>query len=461
MREIRYSRRVAVSEPVTAFGVLLAANALVVAVALTRPTLLPLGLVAVVAVPLAAVFLVKLVERPQRGVLLLAALVPFDGLREIVPFPAGWKEALVLVTLAATFVAPAETRGRAGRRLPSWALVVGAFFALGLASAVVVGGSQGLTGLKVGFFYVLVALAVWRCPLNARERDRLVTILMVVGFVTAVFGIAQQLIGESRLVDLGYSYTVSVRTAGGYLRSFSTFVTNFPFALYLMLVLLVGIPSALVDTRRLRNQLFLLGIPVIVAGLVVSFTRAAWIGLAVGLVYIGITRSRSVLVALAHAAVWLAIGLVAFSSYSGTFLSDESLLERFQIWGKNTSQVVEHPLGKGIATTGSAAEKLTELKGESGKSVLQPDNYYFKTTIELGVLGLWIVLLLFVTAFASTHGAARRLRGYDAALATGVGASVLAAATVSLFATYFEVFPMDVYFWLLLGVVAACVPESR
>jgi multisubunit Na+/H+ antiporter MnhB subunit len=200
---------------------------------------------------------------------------------------------------------------------------------------------------------------------------------------------------------------------------------------------------------------------VIVAGLVVSFTRAAWIGLAVGLVYIGITRSRSVLVALAHAAVWLAIGLVVFSSYSGTFLSDESLLERFQIWGSNTSQVVEHPLGKGIATTGSAAEKLTELKGESGKSVVQPDNYYFKTTIELGVLGLWIVLLLFVTAFASTHGAARRLRGYDAALATGVGASVLAAATVSLFATYFEVFPMDVYFWLLLGVVAACVPESR
>jgi hypothetical protein len=173
------------------------------------------------------------------------------------------------------------------------------------------------------------------------------------------------------------------------------------------------------------------------------------------------TRFRTVLVALAHAAVWLAIALFAFSSYSGTFLSGESLRDRVDIWGNNTSQVVEHPLGAGIATTGSAAEKLTELRGESAKSVLQPDNYYFKTTIELGVLGLWIVLLLFVTAFASVHGASRRLRGYDAALATGVGASILAAATVSLFATYFEVFPMDVYFWLLLGVVATCVPESR
>jgi hypothetical protein len=38
---------------------------------------------------------------------------------------------------------------------------------------------------------------------------------------------------------------------------------------------------------------------------------------------------------------------------------------------------------------------------------------------------------------------------------------VLAAATVSLVATYFEVFPMDAYFWMLLAVVATCVPESR
>jgi hypothetical protein len=428
---------------------------------LARPARVALALAGLVAIPIAAALAVKLIERPQRGVLLLAALVPFDGLHEIVSYPVGWKEALVLVTLAATFFAPPEARGVPGRRLPSWAFVVLAFFAVGLASAVWVGGTQGLVGLRIGFFYVLVALTIWRCPLNGRERDGLVTILMVVGFVTAVIGIAQQLIGQSQLVDLGYSYLVSVRTAGGYLRSFSTFVTNFPFALYLMLVMLIGIPSALVDRTRLRNQLFLLSLPVLVAGLVVSFTRAAWIGLAVGLVYVGVTRFRTVLVVLAHVAAWIVIALFAVTSYSGAFLSGESFQDRLEIWGTNASQVAEHPLGTGIATTGSAAEKLTERKGESAKSVLQPDNYYFKTTIELGVLGLWILLLLFVTAFSSVHTAARRLRGYDAAFATGVAASVLAAATVSLVATYFEIFPMDAYFWMLLAVVAACVPESR
>jgi hypothetical protein len=460
VREISDPPSLAVTLPTAALGVV-AANAAVVALAAGRPALLPLALAGVLALPVVAFLAVKFVERPQRGVLVLAALLPLDGLREITPFPAGWKEALVLGTLAATFFAPPEARGAPGRRVPSWAFAIGAFLFLGAVSVVFVGESQGLVGLKIGFFYLLVALAVWRCPLNARERDTLVTILMAMGFVTAFVGIAQQVIGEARLVDWGYSYLVSVRTAGGYLRSFSTFVTNFPFALYLMLVLLIGIPSALTDVHRLRNKLFLLSLPVLIAGLVVSITRAAWIGLAVGLVYIGVTRFRSVLAMLARVGVWLVAGLLIATSFGSVFLSGESLNDRLKIWESNASQVVEHPLGKGIGSTGSAAAKLTEVTGEATRDVLQPDNYYFKTTLELGVLGLWVLLFVFVTAFSAASSAARRLRGSDGALATGVAASVLAAATVSLFATYFEVFPLDAYFWMLLAVVATCVPESR
>ncbi|HEV3135379.1 MAG TPA: O-antigen ligase family protein [Acidimicrobiia bacterium] len=460
-RELGPTRAAAATHPIAVVAALVAANVAIAAFVVGRPELAPLALAALVAFPILAALAVKLVERPQRGVLLLAALIPLDGLHEIVPYPSGWKEALVLVTLAATFVAPPEARAAPGRRLPSWAIVVGALFALGVVSAVGVGPEQGLVGLRVIFFYVLVALTVWRCPLGARERDQLVTILMVMGVITAAFGIAQQLIGETRLVDFGYSFERSVRTAGGYLRSFSTFFTNFPFALFLMLVLLIGIPSALVDPKRLRNRLFLLSTPVLLGGLVASITRAAWFGLAVGVVYIGVTRFRSLLVVLAHSVVWIALALIVAAGIGGVFLSGESLQERFDIWGNNVSQIAEHPVGQGIGSTGSAADKLTEQSGKSTKDVLQPDNYYLKTTLELGVLGLWLLLLLFVTAFSSVHSAARRLRGYDGALATGVAASVLAAAVVSLVATYFEVFPMDAYFWLLLAVVATCVPESR
>jgi hypothetical protein len=358
-----------------------------------------------------------------------------------------------------------------GRRFPSWGLVAAAFVALGLCSAVAVGGEQAAFGLRVTFFYLLVALTIWRCPLDARERDRLVTILMTTAVVVAVVGIAQQAIGHERLNELGYSYLESLRVDGGYLRSFSTFTTNFPFALYLMLVLLVGIPSALVDPTRRRNRLFLLATPVIVVGLASSITRAAWIGLAVGLVYLGITRFRSIMAVLVHGAAWAAIAaLVLAGGVGSAFFSGDSLQERLDIWRDNVAEVPRHPLGIGIGATGSAADKLSELETEGetlesyeerAETVLEPDNYYFKTVLELGVIGLWILIMLLVTSFSCAHTISRRLHGPDGALASGVAASIVAAAAVSLVATYFEVFPIDVYFWMLLAVVTTSLDDSQ
>src|SRR5919199_752435 len=112
---------------------------------------------AALALALAAALAAAVLTRPQRGLLLLAALAPFNGLLLVAHLPAwvsGWKEALVLVTLAATMVAPPGARAGA-RPLPGWWPAAGALFGLGLASAAVVGGLQALVGMKVTFFYVL------------------------------------------------------------------------------------------------------------------------------------------------------------------------------------------------------------------------------------------------------------------------------------------------------------------
>jgi hypothetical protein len=398
--------------------------------------------------------------RPQRGVLLLAALVPFDGLLLIAPFPSwmnGWKEALVLLTFGAAVIAPHTARATGDRRLPGWLPAIAGMGIVALGSAILVGGLQAVVALKIGFFYLLVFAIVWRCPLNARERDRLVTILMTAGFITAVVGILQQLAGQERLASLGYEYNVTIRTAGGFLRSFSTFNQSFPFALFLMMVLLIGLPIALTEPSRLRNRLFLLSLPIYGIGLLTSIVRAAWLGLGVGLLYLGVRRFRSLLLPLPLALVAL---LFLPSSLGAAALSSSSSQERVGLWESNAATVLAHPLGVGIGTSGSASEKAAELAGDKA-SIYQPDNYYYKTLYELGLLGLWMLVLLLVAALLSVRAAAARLSGGDAALAEGVSACVLAAAVVSTVATYFEIFPMDVYFWLLLGVVATCPTESR
>jgi O-Antigen ligase len=401
-----------------------------------------------VLVPLA----LALRRRPQLGVLALAALVPFNGLLLVIPHPQiaqSWKEGVVLATLAATFVAPAEARAPKGRRLPRWLAAVSLLVLLGLVSGAVVGGQQALTGLRIDFFYLLLAWAIWRCPPSRVDRDRLVTILMATGVITALVGLAQQVVGATRLNDLGYQYNSVIRFAGGFLRSFSTFSDPFQFGFFLMLVLLVGLALALEDPRRTRNRLFLFAVPLLVLGLASSVVRGAWLGLAAGLLYLGWRRHRRLLLIIPVALVAL---LYLPGSLSSAALSGTSLAERGSGWQANTQQIVAHPLGAGIGATGAAAAKVAALQG--GGTTYQPDNYYFKTVYELGLLGLWLLVVALFTIFGSTDRTALRLSGSDGALVRGVSAGVLAAIMASFVATYFEIFPMDVLFWLLLGVVA-------
>lgn len=418
-----------------------------------------------VFIPLVA----ALVTRPQRGILLLAALVPFDGLLLVLPHPAlldGWKEALVLLTLAASMLAPPVVRGLTGRRLPSWWLAAVGLLVAGLASAAVVGGVQAVQGVKIGFFYLLVAVVLWRCPFAATDRDRLVSILMATGVLTAAVGVWQQVIGPAGLSALGYEYNTAIRTTGGLLRSFSTFNQPFPFGLFVMLVILVCVPVALADWRRTRNGWFLAATPLLLAGLLSSTVRAALLGTAVGLAFLAVHRYR----AIAHVAAPLAIAaLFVPAAAAAALLSSSSLGDRTSGWARVVDQVLAAPLGLGIGTTGSAAEKAGELGApapgrlaspvDAGLSY-QPDNYYVKTLLELGPIGLWLLLMLLLTAFALARRISLRSSGGDSPLAAGIAASVLAAAAASTVATYFEIFPLDVYFWLLLGVLSSLPPGS-
>lgn len=427
----------------------------------------PMVIVGVLAAAAAgALGLWLLYQRPQRGLLALAAVVPFNGLLALVPGGASaayWKEALLGLTLLATLVAPRTALRGVLRPAPKapWLPALLALAVFGSVSAVTTAGVLGLYAIKITFFYVLIVLALWRTPFTARDRDHLVSVLMLDGAVCALVGLWQQLVGPDYLVQLGYAYNDQVRTANGLLRSFSTFDQPFPFGLYVMTSLLVGGAVALAEPRRLRNTLFLCTGPVLIAGMGVSIVRASYLGLIVGLLWLAIYRYRPLLVAFGVAAIGTAVSITFISpKVLGSLFSSTSLGQRSTGWSEIISDVLTHPLGLGLGTSGSAAERIAKATGRPASSTYQPDNYYVKMLLELGPIGLWLFLLVLVSAVLSTLRAARILTGRDAALALGVSASVVAAAVASLVATYLEIFPLDVYFWLLLGVVGCAVSQE-
>lgn len=414
----------------------------------------PLLLLLALAWPLA----LWIAVRPQRGMLLLVAFVPFDGLLNVLPTPPfaeGWKEALLIWTLLWSVLGTVGKQ-RERSRFPEFVGPLAIYVGVGLVSAVFVGGAQALVGLKIGYLFAGSLVILWLRPFDARDRDRLVSIMMGVGLVTSLGGLAQQALGHESVNALGYEYNKTIRFTGGFMRSFSTFDLPFAFGFFLATVLLVGVPVAMSEPRRLRSIVFFVTAPVMLLALAFTFVRAAWLVLGIGLVYHAVHRYRWLLLGVPIAVLGLVMlpGQIAEPAFQA-----ESLGDRQVGWLENIGQVTAEPFGNGIGATGSAAEKTREVT-RLDFEVYQPDNQYFKAVYELGVVGLWAFALTLITAFLYLRRVDRQLTGTDRALADGVAANVLGVGAACWVATYFEIFPMDLYFWMLLGVVTTCTRVS-
>jgi hypothetical protein len=414
----------------------------------------PLGLLLALSFPL----LVAIAARPQLGFLLVAALVPYDGLLVIIKTPhftEGYKEALTIYSLVWAFFTIVR-KPQVKQRLPRYVAPVGFYVAVGLVSAARVGGIDALVGVKTSFFYLLIPIALWWCPFNFKERDWLVSIIMFNGVATACYGIYQQIIGQQGLLDMGYEYGTSIRTTGQWLRSFSSFAQHSAFGLFLMMVLLVCVPVALDELPRARSKVFLALTPVMLLALAFTFVRSAWLGLAVGALYLAFHRYR---VLLFFAPFVLPLMVLLPGTFEKGAFYKGSFEERQTGWAQNLNKAAD-PFGNGIGTTGAAAEKALQV--ESQRQIFyQPDNNYFKVLYELGVLGLFFFAMMLVACFLYTRDVEERVHGPDRALVIGVGANILGVAVAAFTAVYFEIFPDDLFFWLLMGTVASCARSAQ
>jgi len=400
--------------------------------------------------------------RPQRGVILLTAVLPFDGIiKQFGPgFVDPWKQAAILGLLVLTFVCPEEARGAKGRKLPTWTWAVAGLLVMGFLSALTVDRQTALVGLRIGYFSILLAYAIWRCPFTRRDRDHLVTAFLTVAIITSLVGLWQQVVGESYLHGLGYEYGDTIRFTSGFtMRSFSTFNLPFAFGFYLMLAILIVLPMSLADPRRLRSKVFFVALPVIVLALLYSFVRGAFLGLAAGLLYLAFHRYKYLVYGIPLVLV-LALFIPSGAAITNAVFSSSSLQERTLSWGDRLDLFAENPFGTGIGTTGAAAEKAAKLNFQNPDLTYVPDNTFLKEMFELGILGLWFLVLLGVAMFVSVRRTERRSTGVDRDFLSGVAAQLLAIAMASLVATYLELVPMDQLFWVMIAVAATMEPQT-
>lgn len=407
------------------------------------------------------IFLVSL-QRPQWGLLIVATLVPFHGLLLIAPVTASWwKEAAVLAVVAGALFAPRE-RDRVAV-LP-WLRPALVLVAVGSASAFLVLGEQAAFPIKIAFFYIIPAVVIYCHPFTRADKDLLVTLLLSTGAITAAYGLWQQIIGGWALADLGYEWNEAIRHAGPLLRSFGTFNQPFPFAFFLMLVLVVGFAAAMAQPRRFRSKLYWWLSPFLLAAMLSSVVRAAMVGLVVALIVLGIVLYRRLLALLAvlAAVVAMLLPLALLLDPGGavsTLFSATSLEDRGGHWSDRLPEMLVQPFGTGLGTTGSAAERLHNW-GSPVAAAYQPDNQYLKIGLELGIPGVVLyAVVVIIAAVVLIRLISVHTDALEQAITAAALAMTLAACVAGFFSTYLEIFPLDFYFWFLLAV-GASVPAS-
>jgi putative inorganic carbon (hco3(-)) transporter len=379
------------------------------------------------------------------AIIALRATLDYAKLGEGAPAgldPAALVSALFLMAGAVWLAAepsvlPSDHRSRLVR--PLAAFVAAAALSLPFSGRVSTSGVE-----LVRIATIVVILAVLDRLLVDRRRMRMV---LAAVFVSALLPIAagafQLLTGQGR-VDVG-----------GFSRIRGTFLHPNPFAIYLTMLLILGVALFPHLTRlpRLAMGAFALSASVL---LLFTYTRSAWIAVMLGLLVVAWIQSKRLVVLLAVSVVVVAAlvpsAVERFQDLDrGTRPSGatgNSLDWRFQYWGQ-TLALAENPVfGIGL--------KEVEARGEDEA---QPHNDFVRVFVETGLVGLtaylWFVVALLATARRSLR---RTFSGIDRGVAVGFAGVVAAFLALSIVS---NIISQLVLHWYFAAIAACAVAAGR
>ncbi len=421
--------------------------------------------------PLAVVVALTLVQHPAAalgvfvGVVVLAEAEDplFGTFYAGLLGPLSVTDGLFLLVLAGT--ALQLLRERRPVRLPALLALPLALLVLAIAGGAVAGyfGGAGATDLffaarQLPYLVLLPVVAV-----NLFDTRRSVYVCLG---VAAGLGIAKAVIG-----------LLSVAAGRGTTVEGSTITYYEPAANFLMMVLLLGVLAALLLRARLPLWV-LLGSPVMLLSLALSFRRSFWIGIVLGAVLVVVLGSsplgRRLLLptaALVGVALWL-LSSTGFQSQGPLAQRVESLKPskieanaedryRFDERANVLAELRAHPVtGLGLAVPWSSAARALPVEHEDGRNYVHSVVLWY--WLKLGLLGLLAYLSIMAAAGVLAYRVWREdreplLRAFGLASLC----SLIALAAVETTASFTGVDQrFTIVLAMMMGLLAAlCRPE--
>ncbi|MBQ9518468.1 MAG: O-antigen ligase family protein [Firmicutes bacterium] len=317
-----------------------------------------------------------------------------------------------------------------------------------------------LEGLRVVVQYILWYYTVIRLVKN---KDRAVSVsgffALVVGLM-ALHGIYQFIIG----VEMPAGW-VDQNEAGVRTRVYSILTSPNIFGSLLTLAAPISLGLAFGEKNKIVKLIFGFAALAMMGSLLFTFSRGAWIGFAVAFaVYVLIKDAR--LLAPGVVAVILVILLVPSVGNRITYMLSPEYIEssmrggRLVRWLTGARILSFFPtFGVGLGHFGGAVAMnhglSTLLDGEYTETFYM-DNYYLKTAVETGIVGVLAMLGLMYGVIINslrTVSAAKEKRIKE--LSAGITAGLTGVIVHNFVENVFEVPLMCTVFWLFVGVIMA------
>jgi hypothetical protein len=333
----------------------------------------------------------------------------------------------------------------------------------------------GLIGIKVWLFYIPLFFLGYHLIHSRGQLFRVLGLMSLLALIPAVIGLAEVVLyytGHAQTVYDAYGGAASSATQG-----FTTFVLShgctirrvpstfsFFYQYYLFGAAMVAVSFAWWrGSRPAGRQLWAGGVVFLVIFLAAMFSgvRLAFIVIPLLVAAIILLAARSAnrlswtAVAVAAACFALAGGTAAGICGFAAHIGQTTSAEAGPVGPKSVSEAVHKTwLGLGAGSDSTAARyAFPDIQLKTSVGSVQ-ESWYVKTYLELGVFGLAIVLALLGTIVYRVARVHIRLRDPRLKMVSAAALALMGWVLLySLKAQYFDLDPINIYFWLFAGIV--------
>lgn len=399
--------------------------------------------------------------RVESALWLLVAYAPVDYLLRNVSslsfLAGGWDELLIIFIIAAWPLQGALTGNITFKKTAlDIPIMIYAGIVLFLYFMRSRDASLALEGARVYLEYLLWFFIATNLITRRKQLGALTAGLIAVATAMSLLGVIQFILGVEMPKEWVDQAEAGIRT-----RVFS--IVTSPNVLGSFLVLFIPVTLAtLLGCRQKKYKLTLAAcLAIMLPCLVVTYSRGAWLALAGAMLVFSLLYRPGAIIPLTLgglAAVKLVPGIGSRLSYmfSPAYFASSQRGGRVARWSMALDRLKNDPwLGEGFGRFGGAVA-ARRVPGS-----FYVDNFYLKTAVESGLIGLLAFLWLLFCAFRVGVDSYRRTGEAGLKLLTaGILAGLTGVMLHNGVENIFEVPMMASYFWFMAGMLAV-IPELK